>query len=152
MFIVSDWPHIRLRFVITTMLLLTWACGGGGGGGGNITEPPPGGTELYVSTTGDDNNPGTRELPLASIQSAIEAAPRLGADIFVAGGTYTDVQFTMRSKMKLHGGYNPATWTRNLVEFPTLLVTGSQAINSEGADSFSLDGFVQGQQRKITRW
>lgn len=125
------------------------AIGCGGGGGGNITDPPPGGAKLYVSNAGDDNNPGTRALPMATINAAIQAAPASGADVFVGAGTYTEsgsAPLNLRSKVNLHGGYDPATWTRDPATFPTILEGGGVAtvssISSSGADSLSIDGFT----------
>ncbi len=52
-------------------------------------------TEIYVSPTGDDKNPGTKDKPLATITAARDAVRVLAADglkgpvtVFITGGTY----------------------------------------------------------------
>jgi parallel beta-helix repeat protein len=42
--------------------------------------------ELWVSTRGDDHNPGTRGSPMASVQGALDRDP--AAHVFVGSGTY----------------------------------------------------------------
>lgn len=128
-----------------SLISAVWAIGCGGGGE-NITDPPPlpSGPEFYVSTTGSDDNPGTRALPMATINAAIQAAPATGADVFVSAGTYAEpgsAPLTLRSKVSLHGGYDPTGWTRDPVAFPTIFGTDQLAIASDNADSLSIDGF-----------
>jgi parallel beta-helix repeat protein len=48
----------------------------------------PAQTTLYVATTGNDANPGTIDLPLATIARAITLATVPGTTIYVRGGTY----------------------------------------------------------------
>lgn len=76
--------------------------GTGGAGGGHLNEVDAGlpdlpgvpGIELFVATTGDDANPGTKTQPLKSIaaaQVAVRSNPRRGKDpitVTVLGGTY----------------------------------------------------------------
>jgi Right handed beta helix region len=45
------------------------------------------GSDLYVSTSGDDANPGTIEKPFRTIQRAADTA-KPGATVYVRGGTY----------------------------------------------------------------
>jgi hypothetical protein len=52
----------------------------------SIAEPPTNGT-YFVSTTGSDLNPGTSELPFASVAKAVSLAEP-GDVIYVRGGTY----------------------------------------------------------------
>ncbi|HZI33922.1 MAG TPA: right-handed parallel beta-helix repeat-containing protein, partial [Candidatus Binatia bacterium] len=42
----------------------------------------------FVSPSGDDVNPGTRQKPFASLQRAQEAARQKRGDVFLRGGTY----------------------------------------------------------------
>src|SRR5690242_19662551 len=42
----------------------------------------------FVSPSGDDVNPGTRQKPFASLQRAQEAARQIRGDVFQRGGTY----------------------------------------------------------------
>ena len=77
--------------------------GAGGGGGGSsgadaagpeTTLPPVTGDELFVSTSGDDTNPGTKDLPFKTItaaQAAVRAHPDRGKvpiTVTVLSGTY----------------------------------------------------------------
>jgi hypothetical protein len=72
--------------------------GGGhsaGGGGGSSTDPPlDAGEQLFVATTGDDTNPGTRDRPLktlAAAQAAVRASSRRGQvpiTVTLSSGTY----------------------------------------------------------------
>jgi len=45
------------------------------------------GSDLYVSTSGDDANPGTIERPFRTIQRAADTA-KPGSTVYVRGGTY----------------------------------------------------------------
>ncbi len=70
--------------------------------------------EIYVKTPqdgGDDGNPGTPDLPKATIQAAVDLIP---ADEFgrvhVAGGIYAPCTVTDYSRIDLLGGYNPGDW------------------------------------------
>jgi hypothetical protein len=147
----SERRRVHTLLIWTVLIAAAGAtgCGGDGGGGGNITDPPPPpppppaptGPAYYVSNAGNDNNPGTRELPMATINTAIQAGPRSGAEIHVAGGTYPDI-VRLRSQMNLHGGYDPATWTRDPATFVTVIEAASRGIRSDGADSLSIDGFT----------
>jgi hypothetical protein len=68
--------------------------GGSGVGGTTTTLPPVVGDEYFVSTTGDDGNPGTKELPFRSIagaKAAVRANPdrgKLPITVTVESGTY----------------------------------------------------------------
>jgi hypothetical protein len=52
----------------------------------SLTSPCP--AQIYVSTGGDDNNPGTYELPLKTIPAAVNKA-QAGDTIYLRGGIYT---------------------------------------------------------------
>jgi hypothetical protein len=133
--------------LVSAILLAVASVTGCGGGSEDLTGPGNGGglpsaPELYVSSTrGNDNNPGSRELPMASINTAIQAAPASGAKIFVAAGTYTTT-VVLRSKMNLRGGYDPSTWSHDPNAYPTILSTEDQAIRSNGADTLAIEGFT----------
>ena len=68
--------------------------GDASGGDGVVTFPPVSGDELFVSTTGDDANPGTKDRPfktLAAAQSAVQKHPDRGKKpitVSVMPGTY----------------------------------------------------------------
>ena len=69
---------------------------------------------FFVSTTGDNANPGTRTQPLATIQEAIIRARTTPKDIFVAAGAYarTDIA-DADDGVEIYGGYVAGTWARN---------------------------------------
>lgn len=56
-------------------------------GPANPTGQDPEATTVYVAPDGDDANPGTMELPLASIQRAQEMVSA-GDTVYIRGGTY----------------------------------------------------------------
>lgn len=45
--------------------------------------------QLFVATDGDDENEGTKEKPLRTIQAAVDQATA-GTTVYIRGGTYTD--------------------------------------------------------------
>jgi hypothetical protein len=78
---------------------------------------------VYTSAlTGSDENPGTREFPFASINSAISQLDRVRGEgeIHVAAGTYlSDYPVVIKDGISLYGGYSSATWDRE----PTVHLT-----------------------------
>ena len=75
----------------------------GCGGLGTYVAPPP---------LGDDANPGTQAMPVATIGQGMSNAMTIGGgvDVFVAAGTYSE-DVTMVEGISLHGGYESAGWT-----------------------------------------
>jgi hypothetical protein len=69
---------------------------------------------LFVSTTGDDANPGTRGLPMRNIQTCITAANGSGIGrCCVASGTYNET-LSLLSNVKVEGGFNEgADWAKD---------------------------------------
>lgn len=71
----------------------------------------------YVSTTGNDTTgTGTTANPYLTIQKGIDIAFAAGgAEVWVGSGVYTNTTaILIKSGVKLYGGYNPATWVRNI--------------------------------------
>lgn len=56
-----------------------------------LISPPPTNADYYVSPTGNDANPGTLELPFATVARAVSVAEP-GNLIYVRGGTYYPTQ------------------------------------------------------------
>jgi hypothetical protein len=80
---------------------------------------------VYVDgTAGDDANPGTRNLPKKSIQSAIDLAAALmdEGEVHVAEGNY-NVYETLEVKkgISLCGGYQGSDWTRDIDAYTTVI-------------------------------
>ena len=70
--------------------------GAGGASGTVATEPSLG--DIFIATTGADTNPGTEEMPLASLAAAVQKAAA-GVTIWVAAGDYQvseTVQLTLK--------------------------------------------------------
>lgn len=103
--------------------------------------------EVYVrqpADGGDDNNPGTMDLPKATIQCAIDAVSSdETGKIYVAAGSYQvsqPVTFSNSGRFVLKGGYNPTDWNDRKLEVPN--PSGYLTTISQGAD-FSGDCTVK---------
>lgn len=124
---------------------------------------------VYVHPSGDDGNPGTSDLPKATIQAGIDVADAVydTATVKVAEGTYAvDPQagtgmvlsagttITLAPGISVLGGYDATNWVnRNTETYPTLIVPQDQsgyAVLADGASitrSSVLNGFtVSGDQ------
>jgi hypothetical protein len=79
---------------------------------------------------GDDFNPGTPDLPKATIQAAIDTAKTAGSGkdyVLVSAATYTGA-ITMADGVSIHGGYHkPMGWKRSTEYVATILVDASDA-------------------------
>lgn len=68
-------------------------------------------TAVWVSTDGDDNNPGTIDEPVRKIQTALAIAADESdniRDIYVVGGTYEE-DAGLVNGVGIYGGYGPLT-------------------------------------------
>ncbi len=78
---------------------------------------------IFVATTGNDGNPGTMAMPMATIQAAIARAASMmpRKDVYVAGGIYRG-QISLQSGVSVYGGYNSARvpWTRAMMNTTTI--------------------------------
>jgi hypothetical protein len=102
------------------------------------------GDRFYVSAIhGNDGNPGSEKLPLASIQKAIECCGP-GDIIYVMQGTYYSDQYTnVACFMNKHG--NPDHWImlRNYPgHHPLIRYKGWDAISVQGSSYIIVSGFV----------
>ncbi|MBM4378022.1 MAG: hypothetical protein FJ086_01785, partial [Deltaproteobacteria bacterium] len=65
---------------------------------------------IFVSTSGNNANAGTRTAPKATIAAGLtEAVAQNKRDVYVALGNYTQ-QVTVTGGKNLFGGYDPAKW------------------------------------------
>jgi hypothetical protein len=88
-------------------------------------------TDYYVATTGSDANSGTSTgTPFATIQKALDTAPR-GATVHLASGTYLQDAVTIRSGVTITG---PST--------AVVKGAGNSRIFQIQHDSVTLDGFT----------
>src|SRR6267143_150694 len=98
---------------------------------------------LWVAPTGDDANPGTRAAPKHSIQAAIDAANAggLGADVYVASGTYAG-SLTLRANVSVYGGFSPTTFLRDAAANPTVVDGSTTAVSGQAANALTVDGLT----------
>ena len=83
--------------------------------------------QIYVSPTGDDNNPGTIEQPLKSITAAVSSA-QAGDTVFVRGGVYSLTTTISISKSGSEGNrYYLLSYQdeRPVLDFSSMLVGSS---------------------------
>jgi len=120
---------------LTSIVVLFGACGGGGSDGENLlafTEPA-----YFVSVDdpdADDSNPGTTDLPFASIQAAIDAAAlaHSTANVYVAEGNYivssqSGTNVILAEGISVYGGH-AADWTARARDlYPSVIIDASSA-------------------------
>ncbi len=86
---------------------------------------------VYVATTGNDANPGTRNLPKRTIGAGLLAAvPNTGgfcsAAVVVAGNHVESPAFL--PGMRVLGGFDASTWTRSQGSYSVVDVQGTPAL------------------------
>ncbi len=74
---------------------------------------------IFVATSGNDSNPGTRTSPLRTVQAGIDAAASRRFGVYIAGGTYPG-SITLSPGVSLYGGYNATTWSRSASTVTTI--------------------------------
>ncbi|MFO1469982.1 MAG: hypothetical protein U1F27_02935 [Turneriella sp.] len=111
---------------------------------------------LYIDV--NSTNPvqtGSKTAPYRRIQPAISAAEVMRSydksitfNIFVAKGTYNTEAITLSPGISLFGGYDPATWSRNLTTNVTTItntfssiIIGFSNITTADTNSTIVDGF-----------
>jgi hypothetical protein len=99
--------------------------------------------QLWVSGTGDDANAGTRASPMATVQAAIDAsaAEGLGADVYVAAGTYSG-SLTVTDGVSLYGGFDGVEWLRDITTYDTVIQGGRRAIHVDKASNLTINGLT----------
>ena len=99
------------------------------------TEPPKAEVQkdIYVSVQGNDNNAGTDEKPLQTLEKAIELAKGVeGATIWLSGGTYKPSTIYLDAS---NSGTADSPFTIRAIEGENVVVSGGEAIDS---NSFNL--------------
>jgi hypothetical protein len=105
---------------------------------------------VYVSTTGNDANPGTSDSPFKTIAKAVEATPENGV-VFIKAGTYTDESdniIVINNNLTIKGE-DPTTTILNGKSFqigtkitsPTVTVQGL-TFKGSGRNSLRADGLL----------
>ncbi len=122
------------------------------------------GCSIFVNaSTGSDLNDGdTPDVPVATIERGIEIASTYNPPrpVLVAAGTYNET-VNLDSGVSLYGGYDNATWDRDVFQNPTI-IEGDEfravvAINLNEAvevDGFTIRGqdFMDGSQSTYGVW
>ena len=66
---------------------------------------------IFVSATGNDGDPGTKEKPMATLGAALtKAGTASKGKIFVCEGSYTE-SATIKATIGVYGGFKCADWT-----------------------------------------
>lgn len=112
-------------------------------------------TDYYVSagTGNDSTGDGTQSAPWASIAKALDSIGGGGTAEFpvtirIAGGTYYETGLDYSSKLdyaSLYGGYDPASWARDITLYPAVIDGSKGADGSNGIktwDYCTLDGLT----------
>ncbi len=98
---------------------------------------------VFVSTLGNDLNPGTLSQPVKRIQRGIELATEVGKSVFVATGTY---EGSVVTTVSLYGGYSHDFMQRDIELWRTEIVangdTGVEISNEETRNSVVMEGFL----------
>ncbi|MFZ5439786.1 MAG: MopE-related protein [Myxococcota bacterium] len=91
---------------------------------------------VFVSTGGDDANPGTRAAPKQTLAAAMTAVVTTGKrDVYVAAGSYTGpLELLGASGINVAGAYHPMTWQRNFTN-QVAVQNGNPALRLDGASN-----------------
>ncbi len=101
---------------------------------------------IFVSTSGNDLNPGTMALPKLTINAGLLRAESLAAPrVNVAQGNYPD-QVELKNGVSLYGGYDPSTWVRTPFFHNTTIGPAPRdtaiAIHGDSVSGVTIDGFT----------
>lgn len=96
---------------------------------------------IFVTSTGSDANPGTRDLPAKTIQQGISLASALGpgAGVYITDGFYNPLSVELVSNVSLFGGFSGADWSRD-TSLPTIVSGGPTAIRGVDVADVTLSG------------
>lgn len=102
----------------------------------------------YVSqrTGSDASGTGSSQRPWRSIGHALNSVADANAGhpvaIYVAAGEYREPTFTMKQHVSLYGGFDPATWRRDITAHRTILDGDGRRRIASASQNAVLDGFV----------
>ncbi len=101
---------------------------------------------VSVETGNDRNGNGDRSRPWQTIPAALRALEQASENhriaILVAKGVYFQTPLKMVPFVDLYGGFDPATWERDIFDNATILDGGQKGRVVEGGDSAKIDGFI----------
>ena len=100
-----------------------------------------GANAYFVAPTGSDAAAGTRAAPFATVQHAIDVADAAGngGDVYIAAGVYAG-SITLRSRVSLYGGFEPAGWTRDIAVSRPTISGGRIAMRGADISALTLEG------------
>lgn len=92
---------------------------------------------IFVATSGNDSNPGTRQAPVATINGGVSKAISTGRpNVYISEGLY-DGRVTLANGVSLYGGYSMANgWARSASYVATI-----RSGNVSGGRVTAVDGF-----------
>ncbi len=126
-----------VQAVAATLWLVVAGCTGADPTGPGPIEVQ--GTLIYVDAQrGDNQNPGTRQAPFATIGWALDHTQG-EVTVYVAGGTYTEV-LTPRSNVHIFGGFDGSTWNRTGRR--TVVGATGRAARISNVGNVTLDGLA----------
>lgn len=91
---------------------------------------------IFVTLGGSDGNPGTKEMPLRHVETAISIASAAtpAKDVYVATGTFHEGSgVELADDVGVHGGYSAVDWSRSLVG--ATVISGSSAAARADSDT-----------------
>ena len=103
---------------------------------------------FYVSSAigSDETGDGTAQKPWQTISFALsqiqDAASEKRYAVLISQGEYAKTPIAMKNFVDLFGGFEPATWERDISKHRTILTGGQERRVVIGADHARLDGFV----------
>lgn len=113
------------------------------------------GLGTFVSELGDNGNPGTKLLPVATIKKGMDNARAIGhgVAVYVADGDYPE-DVELEEGISLYGGYSGQTWIRDPQSNVTLILPQS-AVGVYADDKITratvIDGFhIRGKDESST--
>ncbi|WP_341834846.1 right-handed parallel beta-helix repeat-containing protein [Chitinophaga pollutisoli] len=144
------------RMIVNGIMMLTLlaaaACGKSGGGGGEVPKVEEART-IYVSATGNDNAPGTREAPMGRINDALKKALPGDTVMVRTGKYYEKVRFPRSGSegkyitLKAYPGEHP------VIDGEGQTVAGKEQLVLIRAVSYVvLEGFDICRLRSSTPW
>ncbi len=98
---------------------------------------------IFVSASGDDANDGSKALPMATIQAAINKSNSdgFGADLYIAAGVYNE-SITLYANISLYGGFESTTWVRDIGLYESKIMGGTYAVRGTNANWLTIDGMT----------
>jgi len=99
---------------------------------------------IFVAKNGSDQNSGTIDSPMLTVQAAINKANQSGKrDVYVATGVYNG-SLLLKQGIQVYGGYASTFLTRDILLYETVIIGGSFSEQLPGAINAITIGGVAG--------